>query len=298
MATIAILVFRSVLQPINHEKVKTAICKRNRLVSLHDAVGALNWQGSGSSLLLTASTMMQIEKRKSPMGRIAMTEKRLNKRREVRIGRPPRERAGEVDARILDAARRVFLERGLAGASMDEIASVAQAGKPTIYARFPSKEALFTEVVTRNIAAASARFEGHIPTGQRIDERLADVGTTVLHWALAGDTVDLMRVAISEARRLPDLASSVERMVHERAAETVAPLLAEVARSDALATVPAFAPRQLATTTKLFMDLVCLPIIIRALFGEKLKPLRAELGPHVARSVTFFLAACRHGDVN
>ncbi len=35
---------------------------------------------------------------------------------------PARERSGEVEARILDAARQVFLERGLAGASVDEIA--------------------------------------------------------------------------------------------------------------------------------------------------------------------------------
>jgi hypothetical protein len=33
-------------------------------------------------------------------------------------------RAGEVDKRILDAARRVFLERGLAGANIEEIAGL------------------------------------------------------------------------------------------------------------------------------------------------------------------------------
>lgn len=32
-------------------------------------------------------------------------------------------------------------------------------------------------------------------------------------------------------------------------------------------------------------------------FGA-LKSLRAEIGPHVARSVSFFLAACRHGNVS
>jgi hypothetical protein len=37
---------------------------------------------------------------------------------------------------------------------------------------------------------------------------------------------------------------------------------------------------------------------MRALVGEKLKSLRTETTPHVARSVTFFLAACRHGGVN
>ena len=43
----------------------------------------------------------------------------------------------------------VFLEHGFQGASVDEIAEAASAGKPTIYARFPNKQALFTAVVER-----------------------------------------------------------------------------------------------------------------------------------------------------
>jgi len=34
---------------------------------------------------------------------------------------------GEVDGRILDAARKVFLDRGFEGASMDESAAAARA---------------------------------------------------------------------------------------------------------------------------------------------------------------------------
>jgi AcrR family transcriptional regulator len=235
---------------------------------------------------------LQSQKREDrTMAKLPVKEKRTA-RHAVRIGRPPRERAGEVDARILDAARRVFLESGFAGASMEEIASRASAGKPTIYARFPSKEALFTAVVMRNVAASVAQLENRMPTGERIEERLASLGATAVHWALAGDAIGLMRVVISEARRFPDLASNVERMTRERAAETIAPILAEVAQSDALGTLPAFAPERLATTTRFFNDLVVLPMIMRALFGQKLKQLRAEIGPHVARSVTFFLGAC------
>jgi hypothetical protein len=38
--------------------------------------------------------------------------------------------------------------------------------------------------------------------------------------------------------------------------------------------------------------------LLRALFEVNLKTLQAEIGPHVARSVAFFLAACRHGGVS
>jgi hypothetical protein len=43
-----------------------------------------------------------------------------------------------------------------------------------------------------------------------------------------------------------------------------------------------------------FLGLVVLPLVIRALHGEKLKVLHAEIEPHMARRVAFFLAVCRH----
>jgi len=107
----------------------------------------------------------------------------------------------------------------------------------------------------------------------------------------------LMRVAIAEASRFPNLASSVNKMARERGAEAAARLLGEAAQSEGLDTLPAFAPERVATTTRFFQDLVIMPLMMRALFGEKLKPLRGEIGPHVTRSVAFFVAACRHGGV-
>jgi AcrR family transcriptional regulator len=224
--------------------------------------------------------------------------KRGAKRRVVRSGRPSRELAGEVDERILQAARRVFLERGLAGASIDEIAALARAGKPTIYARFSGKEALFTEVVMRNVADTITRFEGTSPAGATIDERLANVGVSILNWVLVGDTIDLMRVSVSEARRIPDLAIHVHRMARSRGEEFVGHLLSDLARSDPLGASPAFAPERITTTARFFMDVVCIPLIMQALFGAKLNSLRAEIEPHVRSSVAFFLAACRHGGVS
>jgi AcrR family transcriptional regulator len=216
----------------------------------------------------------------------------------ARSGRPPRELAGEVDTRILDAAREVFLERGLAGASMDEIAGLARAGKPTIYARFPTKEALFAAVVMRSVADNAARIETYVPTGKTLEERLASVGETVLQRILVGDAIGLIRLAVAEARRFPDLGSSVYRMARERGKEAVARLLAEAAQSDEFGTISAFASERLATTTAFFQELVVMPVLLRALFGERPEALCTEIGPHVARTVTFFLAACRYGGAN
>jgi hypothetical protein len=46
------------------------------------------------------------------MGRVVITKRDSKNHRTVHAGRPPRELAKEVDARILDGAGRVFLERG------------------------------------------------------------------------------------------------------------------------------------------------------------------------------------------
>ena len=227
-----------------------------------------------------------------------MTSKGSARRAAVRLGRPPKGLAGAVEERILGAARKVFLERGFEGASIEEIAGAARSGKPTIYARFPSKEALFTAVVMQSVAANTARVETLTPTGATIEERLESVAVAVLQRILASDVIGLIRVAIAESHRFPDLASSVYAMARERGAQTTARLLAEAAQSDELGTLPAFAPERLTTTTRFFQDVFLLPLMLRALFGEKLKQLCAEIRPHVTRSVAFFVAAYRHGSFN
>ena len=220
------------------------------------------------------------------------------KRAAVRFGRPPKELAGEVDARILDAARKIFLERGFEGASIDEIAEVARSGKPTIYARFRDKRALFTAVVTRDILSRITEFKSEVPTGATIEERLTSAAITLVHWGFDSDRIALMRLAVAEARRFPDLASTVSRTARDLSTELGVRLLGELAQSDELSSLPAFAPERLATTARLFLDLVAVPMLLRALFEVNLRVLDAEIDAHVARSVAFFLAACKNGGVS
>jgi AcrR family transcriptional regulator len=211
----------------------------------------------------------------------------------VRCGRPRRELAGEVEERILDAAGKVFLERGFEGASVEEIAEVARAGKPTIYARFASKEVLFAAVVARKVRANTS-----IPCvaamGSTIDERLEAIASILLERILSPESIRLMRAVVAEARRFPDLAISVKRQARDLGIESVARLLGEVAQSGEMGMAPAFSPDRLPETARRFMDVIVFPMAMRALFGEDLTQVRAEIGPHVRRAVAFFLAACRH----
>jgi AcrR family transcriptional regulator len=211
----------------------------------------------------------------------------------VRLGRPPKEREGEVDARILDAARKIFLGRGFEGASIDEIAVAARAGKPTIYARFGDKRALFSAVVTRDVLSRIAQFSSEAPAGGTIEERLARMGIALLDWTLENERMALMRLAIAETQRFPDLAHTVSRAARQLSAGVAARFLGEMAQSSELGTLPAFAPERLTTTARFFLDLVVVPMLLLGLFEEEVETLQAEIGPHVARSVAFFLAGCR-----
>jgi AcrR family transcriptional regulator len=225
------------------------------------------------------------------------SKKRSLTRARGRSGRPPRELAGEVEERILDAARKVFLDRGFEGASIGEIADVARSGKPTIYARFHGKKALFTAAVTGYVIARQGRLENYSPSGTTIGERLTNIGVAVLQEALTAEWIDLLRLSIAEARRFPDLGNIVMGVTRERGTATITRLLGEVIESGEVETLPAFSPNRLAMTARYFVDLILLPKLLRALSGEPLTTLHAEIASHVSQRVAFFLSACRNGSI-
>ena len=131
----------------------------------------------------------------------------MAKNKSPKSGRPRKDRAGDVQARILDAAPQLFLEKGFQSASIDDISELAPASKPTIYAHFPGKEALFVAVVARSINGLTD-FEGFMPAGRTIQEKPTDLGTEMVE-KFVEDTVDLTRATIAEARRFPELSRNV-----------------------------------------------------------------------------------------
>ena len=68
-------------------------------------------------------------------------------------GRPPRAEAGEGDSRVrlLDAAAKVFAERGYKSASVDAVVAEAGLSKGTFYWNFDSKEELFFALLDERI---------------------------------------------------------------------------------------------------------------------------------------------------
>jgi AcrR family transcriptional regulator len=219
-----------------------------------------------------------------------MAKNRSSKRPHVRLGRPPKDLAGEVESRILDAAQRVFLAKGYQGASMDEISELAPASKPTIYSHFPGKEALFAAIVTRVINGLTG-FEGYKPGGRTVQDKLTSLGTELVERFIK-DTVGVTRVTIAVADRFPALSRHLHEAARDRAADAVSHLLEEAAHPLSRTSKDQFSSKRSIATAQIFMDLILLPMLMRSLMGDEARVLRSDLPSFIRERVNFFLAAC------
>ncbi|HYI98556.1 MAG TPA: TetR/AcrR family transcriptional regulator [Thermoleophilaceae bacterium] len=123
------------------------------------------------------------------------------------------EQQAKTRAALIDAARRVFLERGLAGASVQAIAAEAGFTRGAFYSNFSSKEELFVELIREQgyrkyAQLAMDSFDpAHRPTAREVGERLATIqGDPDVRWAFqlwfeliaqAGRDEDLRELAAS-----------------------------------------------------------------------------------------------------
>jgi len=73
---------------------------------------------------------------------------------------------------ILDAAQKVFFEKGLHAATMDEISEVAELSKATIYLHFVSKEDLYLAVTMRGLKLLYGTFREVISDGSPVVKTL------------------------------------------------------------------------------------------------------------------------------
>ena len=91
---------------------------------------------------------------------------------------------------VLEAARRVFLERGYHGASLDQIAEEAGFSKGVVYSQFRNKADLFLELLEIRIAERAqenARLVAAMREGDAVTaliEHLVRVGREQQEWAL------------------------------------------------------------------------------------------------------------------
>lgn len=127
-------------------------------------------------------------------------------------GRPTREEAARREARIVEVATQLFIERGFDATSMDAVAEAAGVSKPTVYARYRDKRDLFEAVLKERVgewlAPLSAAAERQAFRAEPRDARavLDEMSRTLLARSQDPGAAALTRCIAAQALQFPDLA--------------------------------------------------------------------------------------------
>ncbi|MFG3120638.1 TetR/AcrR family transcriptional regulator [Streptomyces sp. NPDC048201] len=105
-------------------------------------------------------------------------------------------------ARLLEAATRLIAEHGVAGVTMEAVATAAKVGKGTVFRRFGDRTGLLTALLDHSSRGLQADFLGGPPPlgpGAPPLDRLRAFGTAVLH--RSAEQLDLQLAALPEPTR-------------------------------------------------------------------------------------------------
>ena len=127
--------------------------------------------------------------------------------------------AGEdqLSERLLNAATEVFLEKGFAATSVDEIAARAKASKLTFYHHFGNKEKLFEAIVMRLNATMFRGLADALQADIPMDQALHRFIKQLAEMLYTDQAVKLVRVLHAEAARFPELAEIFDKAGPQRA---------------------------------------------------------------------------------
>jgi AcrR family transcriptional regulator len=185
--------------------------------------------------------------------------------------------------RLLDAATKVFMEKGFDGTSMGEIAKQAHASTETFYRHFPNKEELFERVLLRRTELLKGELNSVLLSEDEPEKALTAFGELGLSLLLAPQALSLHRILVMEKGRFPNIVESFHAQGPERVQAALSSYLAAQVKKGRLRKMNAdVAARQ-------FFDLV----IPEFHFGMELRsrpaPTKAEMRQRVKEAIECFL---------
>jgi AcrR family transcriptional regulator len=185
---------------------------------------------------------------------------------------------------IVLGARAVFLERGFAGANMDQIATAAQVSKATIYVYFPSKDSLFREVVKRECDSLAQGLVESLPWQDSIRDSLLSYSRRLIEFVLSDEYLQLYRICVAEAGRIPDVGQLFFSAGPEHVRTALAGFLNGRGQNGELK----IADMTLAIDQ--FMQLSFTGVLTKRLLGIQGQFDSADISEHAIRAVKAFLA--------
>ena len=117
----------------------------------------------------------------------------------------PARRGGSREA-IVDAAERLFLERGFGAVSMDELAAAAGVARRTLYNQFASKEEIFREMLLRVSGQLENAFPPGIETQGDVEDVLRTIARIILDLHKNPEYLGFLRMVVADSRQFPWIA--------------------------------------------------------------------------------------------
>jgi AcrR family transcriptional regulator len=189
-------------------------------------------------------------------------------------------------ARILRAANRLFLTTPFDAVSMDTIAQAANVSKGTLYARFRSKEALFSYLMAEELATITAGLGNEKPDTRDVESVLRRFSKIFVERIFSSRALDMFRVVVGEAVRFPQFGA----IFYQAGLRSLTARLARyLARCHADGTLVVPDPELAATQ---FMSLVRADLFMRGVLIAH-APTPEEIDRSIAAGVALFLAGYR-----
>lgn len=198
----------------------------------------------------------------------------------AKAGRPTREQSDHLTARIVAVATRLFLEKGYADTTIDELAQRLGVAKRSVYSRFSDKAALFRLVTTTYAEQALSRLTPIMIDDRPLEEQLRTACLDLLGLFLEPDVIAMERVVVSEARRFPEIVPILET-ARLSAMAYLYPLLVQLGCGPAKETVQEQA--------QILWDLVIAAAVRATALDLRLQTTRGASELFVTQRITLFL---------
>lgn len=118
----------------------------------------------------------------------------------------PKARRGGSREAIVEAAQRLFLQRGFGSVSMDELAEAAGVARRTLYNQFARKEEIFREMLLKVSGQLEDAFPTGIETQGDVEEVLRVVARVILDLHKNPEYLGFLRMVVADSRQFPWIA--------------------------------------------------------------------------------------------
>ena len=179
---------------------------------------------------------------------------------------------------ILAAATEVFLEKGFAGATLDDVIARSGGSRATVYEQFGGTEGLFAAIIGAYCERITVPLAADLTADRPPRQVLTAFALRFVQTMLEPESLALFRVVAAEAERFPKLGAQVFGAGPEPSAQALAAYLHThlgIRKADAAA--------------RIFLEMIKGDLHTRALFAVGPVPSTRAIGAMVGDAVRIFL---------